>query len=189
MVGSVGAVNMPPIGRAKDAVADAFHVIRGWDEKERKPIQQWLEQLLEAIAENKAVYDQAANAANANSVKDRDLRKLQIKVDTEHKLAAAAARHAEAGIADAWKSLKSAQASQLALSKAFDAESLERGRGLAKRETATKARELKLNTIEAVQQRRATELTADERAANNAQSHIDKIAAQLRSTLSQLGEK
>ena len=67
MVGTVGAVNMPAIGRATDAIKDAFSIIRGWDQDARKPIAKWLEQLQEAIKDNKKVYDQAASTINNNS--------------------------------------------------------------------------------------------------------------------------
>ncbi len=189
MVGSVGAVNMPPIGRAKEPVEDAFDILRGWDKKIGKPIENWLEQILEAIVDNKTAYDLATSRANANSVKERDLRKLKLQVDTDRKIAVSEALTAKTAIADGLKVLETQRAAFNAQTKASDLAVSERERLVTAREKVAEIGHAKLQVIDRAQEQRQAKLATAEAAAAGDRLHIDKIASQLRTTLSQLGEK
>lgn len=187
MVGTVGAVTMPAIGRASDAVDNAFSIIRGWSEEDRRPIQGWLEELREAIEKNQEVYDEASAALNAASALEKSLRELKRQADTSLRAAEIRTRDAAAYAATTESELEAAQAGHAENVNAFELDVKERNRLLAERDSELRLREDEVTVGKAVLGRRMAEATRALADAAAARTKTEETVTDMRAVLDKHG--
>ncbi len=185
MVGTVGALKQPSnsfkeLGKALD-LATAFTA--GWGDGKKAVATKEISEAREANRIAEVAYKEASTERNALSKELADFRKLKAETETELAHSVVKARQTKTEITDAWKALKSAQASHLAQSKAFDTESRERERLVTVREKAADDRTAKQASLEIGQGRRAEKLASAERVAADAKRSADATVARMRAAL------
>ena len=185
MVGTVGALKQPSnsfkeLGKALD-LATAFTA--GWGDGKKAVATKEISEAREANRIAEVAYKEASTERNALSKELADFRKLKAETETELAHSVVKARQTKTEITDAWKALKSAQASHLAQSKAFDAKSRERDQSLVDRARGADVRDAQVRAVEADQKQRETQLATAERAAADAKQIADATVAAMRTAL------
>ena len=163
MVGTIGALRALPAAPVNQAVEYALALISGWTKKDREPFEKKLEELREAAAHNQTVYDQASEAVNDASRRDKLARELTVEAAAYDTVTTNRRREAEAEMMKARAKLEAGRAAHESRMVNANHSVREREQDVFLRETEVTRREQKAAAAEQAASKRYSE--AEEMAA------------------------